>query len=107
MVLQPGPWLLFAAPNMLFPLMALFLWLDFFKYEAYVPLFIVGKFVCIFSTISWLLVSAIGSTTFWPGTRAFELVFLGSDLLAVVVFRFILKNTHAAAAPMPNAAEGE
>jgi hypothetical protein len=39
------PWLVFAAPNALFPLMALFIWRRFSRYGAYLPLYIAGKCV--------------------------------------------------------------
>jgi hypothetical protein len=47
--LRPGegagvfPWLVYAVPNALFPLMALFLWRRFSRYGAYLPLYVSGK----------------------------------------------------------------
>jgi hypothetical protein len=43
------PWLVYAVPNALFPLMALFLWRQFSRYAAYVPLYIAGKCVALAS----------------------------------------------------------
>jgi len=41
----------------LFPLMALFIWLDSVRYKAYIPLFIAGKCVGIFSIFSLLIIA--------------------------------------------------
>jgi hypothetical protein len=53
------PWLLYVVPNALFPLIALFLWLDFSRYAVYLPLYLAGKCVGIFSIVGWLIAS-------WP-----------------------------------------
>jgi len=45
------PWQIYAVPNALFLLIALFLWLDRSKYTAYSLLYISGKSLCLFSEI--------------------------------------------------------
>ena len=98
MILRPtGLWMLFAASNVLFPLMTLFLWLDFSRYEAYVPLYLVGKSVSVFSLLGWSAISLINGTTIWMESRIIEGFFLCGDLLAVAAILIIFKNTQAAA----------
>jgi hypothetical protein len=43
----PFPWLVYAAPNALFPLMALFIWRRFSRYGAYLPLYVSGKCIAL------------------------------------------------------------
>jgi hypothetical protein len=60
-VLRPGggnfPWLVYAAPNALFPLAALFLWLDISRYGLYLPLYVAGKGIGVCSMLGWLISS--------------------------------------------------
>lgn len=49
------PWLTYAAPGALFPLMTLFLWLDISRYGAYGPLYTAGKCISCCSVIGWCL----------------------------------------------------
>ena len=51
------PALLYAAPGALFPLMALFIWLDTVRYRTYLPLFIAGKCIIIFTLAVWLTIT--------------------------------------------------
>lgn len=52
------PWQIYAVPNALFILMALFLWLDFSEYAVFSLLYISGKSLCLFSEISsWIVLS--------------------------------------------------
>lgn len=43
------PWLVYAVPNALFPLIALFLWRQVSRYGVYVPLYISGKCITLAS----------------------------------------------------------
>jgi hypothetical protein len=56
-VLRPGeglfPWLVYAAPGALFPLMTLFLWLNISRYSAYLPLYAAGKWLSFFTAALW------------------------------------------------------
>jgi len=47
------PYITFAASASLFPLMALFIWLDSGRYRVYIPLFTAGKCIGIFSILGW------------------------------------------------------
>jgi hypothetical protein len=100
MFVLPGnnaiPWLAFASPGALFPLMALFLWIDIRRYKPYIPLYIAGKCIGILS----LLVFSITSGRFtminkFYGASVFaELIFLSGDLLALAGILFIFMNRH-------------
>jgi len=48
--------ILLAAPGALFPLMALFVWLDTARYKEYPPLFLAGKCIGIFLLLIWFIV---------------------------------------------------
>jgi len=48
--------IILAAPGVLFPLMALFVWLDAERYKEYLPLFSAGKYIGIFLLLVWLIV---------------------------------------------------
>jgi hypothetical protein len=51
------PWLVYAVPNALFPLMALFVWRHFSRYAVYVPLYISGKCIALASLAGFWLFS--------------------------------------------------
>jgi hypothetical protein len=57
--LRPGegagvfPWLVYAVPNALFPLMALFLWRRFSRYGAYLPLYVSGKCIVLAAVLGF------------------------------------------------------
>jgi hypothetical protein len=48
------PFLVCTAPNALFPLMSLFLWLRFHPYRIYIPLYIAGKVIVLAALGGWL-----------------------------------------------------
>jgi hypothetical protein len=48
--------IILAAPTALFPLMALFIWLDTDRYKEYLPLFSAGKCIGIFLLLVWFIV---------------------------------------------------
>ncbi|MDR2159182.1 MAG: hypothetical protein LBP23_03835 [Treponema sp.] len=49
----PFPWLVYAVPNVLFPLTVLFLWIDGAAYGAYAPLYTAGKVVAAVTALGW------------------------------------------------------
>jgi len=77
--------ILLAAPGALFPLMALFIWLDTIRYKEYIPLFSAGKCIGIFLLLGWFIifrqVTMIGSI-FGLAVYA-EGILLFSDLLSL------------------------
>jgi hypothetical protein len=73
--LRPGgaafPWLVYAAPNVLFTLMALFLWLNLSRYGAYLPLFLAGKIIGLFSILGWsVFMRGIRASEFFEGVNS-------------------------------------
>jgi hypothetical protein len=51
------PWLVYAVPNALFPLMALFLWRQLSRYAVYLPLYISGKCIALASIAGYWIFS--------------------------------------------------
>jgi hypothetical protein len=48
------PYIVYAAPNCLFPLMALFIFLEPREYRAFLPLYMAGKAVGVMALIGWM-----------------------------------------------------
>jgi hypothetical protein len=78
----------------MFPLMALFLWVDFSRYKPYMPLYIAGKCIGIFSILGWSIVSR--RFTMFQELAGFyliiDLLFLCGDLLALAAALLIFRN---------------
>jgi len=89
------PWLAFTASGVMFPLMALFMWIDIDRYRTYLPLFIAGKFIGIFSLLGWFVIS--GRFTIFEGFYGFnvlvDLFFLSGDLFALAAVLFLFRDT--------------
>jgi hypothetical protein len=85
--------LAFATPVAIFPIMALFIWIDAYGFRTYIPLYIAGKSIAIFSLALWFAVSRIGMIT---GISIFqeagEIIFLSGDLLALGAIIVIFTN---------------
>ena len=89
-----GAQLAYAAPGVLFPLMALFIWLDSGRYRAYLPLFAAGKCIGISTLLGWSIVSGqvtIIGRVFGAAVLA-ELAFVSGDLLALAAVLLIYKD---------------
>ena len=108
-ILRPtGPaafsWLVYAAPNALFPLMTLFLWLDTSRYGAYLPLLLAGKCIGVFSLLGWSIVfrrmimieELLNGAIIWLAPQIIEGILLCGDFLAIAAVLIIIKNTQAA-----------
>jgi hypothetical protein len=54
---SPLPYMLYAAPNALFPLMTLFLLIRLEESLAFVPLYITGKLISLAALLGWLFFS--------------------------------------------------
>ncbi|MDR0623407.1 MAG: hypothetical protein LBG10_03160 [Treponema sp.] len=54
---EPFPWLVYAVPNVLFPLMTLFIWRRFSRYGAYMPLYISAKCIALAAMFGFCLFS--------------------------------------------------
>jgi len=87
-------WLAFTAPGALFPIMALFLWIDTVNFKAYIPLYITGKCIGLFSLALWSVISRQNITK--SGIPFFylppEIIFFFGDLLTLAVIFIIFRN---------------
>jgi hypothetical protein len=70
------PTLVYGTANALFVLMALFVWLDPLRYEAYVPLYTAGKVISVVSVLGWCIFSL---------ERIFNAVFMHDSGILIVL----------------------
>ena len=101
------PLVFFAAPTVLFPLMALFLWLDTPRYRVYLPLFAAGKCIGVFSLLGWFIISrqlTIPAGHFSAAVT--ELIILSCDLFALAAILFIIKNEDKSTEPPSDSFQG-
>jgi hypothetical protein len=54
------PYLFYAVPNGLFPLITLFLWLRLSYYQSYIALYMAGKILAVVAVFTWLVFSIPG-----------------------------------------------
>ena len=91
------PRLLYAGSGVLFPLMAMFIWLDVSRYKAYLPLFMAGKCISIFILAAWLVISRrLSIPVSSPGISISESLILCGDLLALTAVLLIIKDENKA-----------
>jgi len=83
-----------AAPGALFPIMALFIWLDTNRYRAYMPLFTAGKCISLFLMLGWLITSrqVIMVGSLYQIAVHTEAALFGGDLLALAAVLLMIKN---------------
>jgi len=85
--------MIFAAPSALYPLMALFIWLDIDRYKVYLPLYIAGKCIGIFLFTLWSIVSQqvtiIGSR---DAAAILAQLILSGDLFFIGAILIIVKS---------------
>ena len=86
------PRFVYTAPAVLFPLMALFIWLDTSRYRVYLPLFAAGKCIGLFLLVCWSVITGFTMTMEASGIVLTEWAILGGDLLALAAILFIIKN---------------
>ena len=86
--------LVYTAPGALFPLMALFIWLNSQRYRAYLPLFAAGKCIWISTLLGWSIIS--GQVTMigrFLGAAVFaEIVLICGDLLSIIIVLLVYKD---------------
>ena len=86
--------LVYTASSALFPLMALFIWLNSQSYKVYLPLFAAGKCIGIITLLGWSIVS--GQVTmigrFMGAVVYAEAVLLSGDLLTIAAVFLIYKD---------------
>jgi hypothetical protein len=89
--LLPGmsslPFLFLTAPFVLFPLMALFIWLDVLKYKTYLPLYLAGKCVGAFVLAGWII---IGSSS--PVFMQIRAVLFSGDFMTIAAVILIMRS---------------
>jgi len=81
--------LTYTAPSALFPLMALFIWLNQERYSAYLPLFLAGKCIVFITSLVFSIIS--GQVTMIGGLMGFDLVFI-FDILAIIAALLIYRD---------------
>jgi len=93
------PYLVFAVPAIMFPLMALFLWIDASRYRAYLPLFTAGKCAGILLMLVWLIVAGRDTIMYTIHGRTGEDVAIiaslfgaSGDLVALAAVLFIYRD---------------
>jgi hypothetical protein len=86
------PRLVFLAPGVLFPLMALFIWLDIYRYKVYLPLFAAGKCICVIALIIWSFITQ--RFTVSSGVGAAESFLLCGDIFSILVLWLINKHNN-------------
>jgi hypothetical protein len=93
------PIMVFAAPVVLFPLMALFILLDINRYKNYLPLFAAGKCVLIFALLGWSIISTqVTMIGRFPGASTIELMLLSGDFFAMAAVVLLIKSVKKAEA---------
>ena len=82
------PCLVFAASSALFPLMAMFIWLNVFRYREYLPLFLAGKCIGIILLVLWSIFQRGIITDFFN----IKMILLSGDIFAIIITIMIIKN---------------
>ena len=87
------PQITFLASTALFPLMALFLWLDIDRYKAYIPLFTAGKCIGVFSILCWSIFSRqVKIIEVLIGSANIESFLLYGYLFSIIVILLIIRE---------------
>ncbi|MCL2273262.1 MAG: hypothetical protein FWC19_10720 [Treponema sp.] len=81
--------MLFATQGILYPLMAVFLCLNSIRFKEYLPLFIAGKSIGIFTLLCWSLLSQQNPVI---GNSINEMALVSFDLLALAAILIIRKD---------------
>jgi hypothetical protein len=88
-----SPQITFLASSALFPLMALFIWLDNDRYKVYMPLFTTGKFIGVFSILCWSFFSRrVKISEVLSGVADIESFLLFGYLFSMVVILLIIRD---------------
>jgi hypothetical protein len=87
------PVIAFAAPAAMFPLIALFIWLDCSHYKAYLPLFAVGKGLCLLSLLVWFIAFRF-NTILYTGNVIIELLLASGDLFSIAIILLIIRDVN-------------
>jgi hypothetical protein len=86
----------FAASAAMFPLMALFIWLDITRYRVYMPLFTAGKCIGVFSILGWSIIAGqVKISAVLSGAAVIESFLLYSYLFSLVVIILIIRDKNS------------
>jgi hypothetical protein len=86
------PLVSFAASSALFPLMALFIWLDTGRFKAYLPLYTAGKCISIFILLVWSIFFRQVTMVTGGGLGLTELMLISGDLFAMAAVLLITRD---------------
>jgi len=87
------PQIAFASCMAMFPLMAMFIWLDSARYMVYMPLFTAGKCIGIFSILGWSIIAKqVKISAVLSGSAGIESFLLYSFLFSIIVILMILRD---------------
>jgi len=87
------PQITFLASSALFPLMALFLWLDNDRYKVFMPLFTAGKCIGVFSILCWSIFSKqVKIIEVLIGSSNIETFLLYGYLFSIIVILLIIRD---------------
>jgi len=87
------PQITFAACAALFPLMALFIWLDSGRYAVYMPLFTAGKCIGVFSILGWSIIAGqVKISAVLSGAANIESLLLYCNLFSMFVILIIIRD---------------
>jgi hypothetical protein len=95
------PYMVYAAPNALFPLMSLFLLLRFAESRAFLPLYMTGKLISVAALAGWMVAVIIEGRNLYAARWS---LFLGAADLASAVGAILLRTAETAA---PAAGSGQ
>jgi hypothetical protein len=76
------PYLIYTVPNALFPLMALFVWINIEKYRPYISLYTAGKIIAVVSFLAWFILCFGILRNFIPSGRTDQILLGGAFLLS-------------------------
>jgi hypothetical protein len=86
------PIIAYTVPVVLFPLMALFIWLDVSRYKAYLPLFAAGKCIGILSLLIWSIYFMDITIPGKYGIGIINTFLLSGDFFAMAAILLIIKS---------------
>jgi hypothetical protein len=87
------PETVFAASAAMFPLMALFIWLDSTRYRVYMPLFTAGKCIGVFSILGWSIIARqVKISAVLSGAAVIESFLLYSYLFSLIAIILIIRD---------------
>jgi hypothetical protein len=78
------PYLFYAVPNGLFPLITLFLWLRLSYYKSYIALYMAGKILAVVAVFAWLVFSIPGITQALSVNAQGTFTVIGTALLLAI-----------------------